>query len=87
MASTKTVLLVDDDPDILSALGTMLERTGYRVLTAADGNMGLAVAEREAPHLVIVDMMMPKKSGFPGRRRGNGRPAPTGPGRGRPGRR
>jgi DNA-binding response OmpR family regulator len=64
MANTKTVLLVDDDPDIRSALQTVLERKGYRVLTASDGNMGLAVAERESPHLVIVDMMMPKKSGF-----------------------
>jgi DNA-binding response OmpR family regulator len=64
MADTKTVLIVDDDPDILSALRTVLERKGYRVLTASDGNMGLAVAEREAPQLVIVDMMMPKKSGF-----------------------
>jgi len=64
MASAKTVLVVDDDTDILSALRTVLERKGYRVLTASDGNMGLAVAEREAPHLVVVDMMMPKKSGF-----------------------
>ena len=64
MANTKTILLVDDDPDIRSALQTVLERKGYRVLTASDGNMGLAVAERELPNLVIVDMMMPKKSGF-----------------------
>jgi DNA-binding response OmpR family regulator len=64
MASAKTILVVDDDTDILSALRTVLERKGYRVLTASDGNMGLAVAEREAPLLVIVDMMMPKKSGF-----------------------
>jgi DNA-binding response OmpR family regulator len=34
------------------------------VLTADDGNLGLALAEREAPDLVVVDMMMPKKSGF-----------------------
>jgi DNA-binding response OmpR family regulator len=64
MADSKTVLVVDDDSDIRSAVSTLLERKGYRVLTAADGNMGLAVAERESPHLVIVDMMMPKKSGF-----------------------
>lgn len=64
MADTKTVLLVDDDTDILGAMRTMIERKGYRVLTAADGNMGLSVAERESPHLVVVDMMMPKKSGF-----------------------
>src|SRR5260221_14475244 len=64
MPARKTILLMDDDPDILSAVRTLLERKGYRVLTASDGNMGLAVAEREAPDLVIVDMMMPKKSGF-----------------------
>jgi DNA-binding response OmpR family regulator len=43
---------------------TLIERKGYRVVTASDGNMGLAVAEREAPELVVVDMMMPRKSGF-----------------------
>jgi DNA-binding response OmpR family regulator len=64
MAARKTVLLVDDDAEILGAMKAVLERKGYRILTAADGNMGLAVAEREAPDLVIVDMMMPKKSGF-----------------------
>src|ERR1700736_3739384 len=64
MAVRKTVLLVDDDADILGAMRTVLDRKGYRVLTASDGNMGLAVAEREQPDLVIVDMMMPKKSGF-----------------------
>jgi len=64
MADTKTILLVDDDREIITALRTVLEGKGYRVLTASDGNAGLAVAERENPHLVVVDMMMPKKSGF-----------------------
>jgi DNA-binding response OmpR family regulator len=64
MAEQKTILLVDDDPEILSALRTVLESRGYRVLTARDGNAGLAVAERELPELVVVDMMMPQKSGF-----------------------
>src|SRR4051812_21301574 len=64
MTPTKTILLVDDDAEIRNALRTVLERRGYRVLQASDGNMGLALAEREAPDLVIVDMMMPKKSGF-----------------------
>jgi DNA-binding response OmpR family regulator len=64
MAAKKTILLVDDDTDILSALRAFLERRGYRVVTATDGNAGLAVAERETPDLIIVDMMMPKKSGF-----------------------
>jgi len=64
MTRAKSVLVVDDDPDIRGALQTVLQKAGYRVLTANDGNMGLAVAEREAPDLVVVDMMMPKKSGF-----------------------
>ena len=64
MPATKTILIMDDDPDILSALRTVLEQKTYRVLTASDGNAGLALAEREQPDLVIVDMMMPKKSGF-----------------------
>jgi DNA-binding response OmpR family regulator len=64
MAPTRTVLVVDDDSEILTALRTVLEKRGYRVLTATDGNQGLAAAEREAPDLVVVDMMMPKKSGF-----------------------
>jgi DNA-binding response OmpR family regulator len=64
MSNQKTILLIDDDPDIISALRMVLEKRGYRVLTAYDGNAGLAVAEREAPDLVVVDMMMPRKSGF-----------------------
>src|SRR5437016_489422 len=64
MADRKTILLVDDDHEVISALRTILERRGYRVLTAMDGNSALAVAERDAPDLVVVDMMMPKKSGF-----------------------
>jgi DNA-binding response OmpR family regulator len=60
----KTVLIVDDDHDILFAIRAAVESRGYRVITASDGNMGLNIAEREKPDLVIVDMMMPKKSGF-----------------------
>lgn len=61
---TKTVLIVDDDHDILFAIRAAVESRGYRVITASDGNAGLNVAERERPDMVIVDMMMPKKSGF-----------------------
>jgi len=64
MIEKKTILLVDDDTEILNAMRLVLEKRGYRVLTASDGNMGLAVSEREAPDLVIVDMMMPRRSGF-----------------------
>ena len=59
-----TILLVDDDPEIIDSMRTVLEGKGYRVLVARDGNAGLAVAEREEPDLIILDMMMPRKSGF-----------------------
>jgi len=62
--ANKTILLVDDDQEILHAMRAVIENRGYRVLTATDGNAGLNVAEREQPDMVIVDMMMPKKSGF-----------------------
>ena len=58
------VLIVDDDPDIVESLRFALEGKGYTVLVARDGNQGLAMAEREDPDLVILDMMMPKRSGF-----------------------
>jgi DNA-binding response OmpR family regulator len=64
MSAQKTVLLVDDDNDIIESMRTVLEAKGYRVIVARDGNAGLTVAERENPDLVILDMMMPKKSGF-----------------------
>ena len=60
----KRVLLVDDDPEIIDSLSYALETRGYRIFIARDGNQGLAMAERETPDLVILDMMMPKRSGF-----------------------
>jgi len=60
----RTILLVDDDHEIVESMRTVLENKGYRVLVARDGNSGLMVAERENPDLLILDMMMPKKSGF-----------------------
>jgi DNA-binding response OmpR family regulator len=62
--AAKTILLVDDEPDIIAPLRAALENAGYRVVVAEDGNMALALAERENPALVVVDMMIPKKSGF-----------------------
>jgi len=60
----RKILLVDDDAEIIEAIRFALEAKGYLVLVARDGNQGLAMAEREAPDLMILDMMMPKRSGF-----------------------
>ena len=58
------VLLVDDDAEIIESMRTVLESKGYEILVARDGNQGLLMAERENPDLVVLDMMMPKRSGF-----------------------
>lgn len=60
----KRILLVDDDPEIVESMRVALEAMGYEILIARDGNQGLALADSENPDLVILDMMMPKRSGF-----------------------
>ena len=62
--SRKRILLVDDDREIVESVRIAMEAEGYEVVIARDGNQGLAMAEREDPDLVILDMMMPKRSGF-----------------------
>ena len=63
-SQAKRILLVDDDAEIVESMRIALEAKGYTILVARDGNQGLAMAEREDPDLVILDMMMPKRSGF-----------------------
>src|ERR1051326_6261946 len=60
----KRILLVDDDAEIVESMRLALESKGFQVLVARDGNQGLVLCEREDPDLVILDMMMPKSSGF-----------------------
>lgn len=60
----KTILIVDDDPEIVESVKIALQSEGYTVFYARDGNQGLELAERENPDLIILDMMMPKRSGF-----------------------
>lgn len=62
--ATKRILLVDDDREIVESMKTVLESRGYQILVARDGNQGLVMAESEVPDLVVLDMMMPKRSGF-----------------------
>ena len=58
------ILVVDDDAEIIDTVQYALKQKGYEVLIARDGNQGLAMAEKDGPDLVILDMMMPKRSGF-----------------------
>jgi len=62
--SGKRILLVDDDQEIVESMKTVLESRGYQIMVARDGNQGLVMAESEEPDLVVLDMMMPKRSGF-----------------------
>ena len=58
------VLIADDEPDILEILKYNLEKEGYQVSTAKDGNEALDKAKQYKPDLIVLDMMMPKKSGM-----------------------
>ena len=59
----KKILIVDDEPDILEFLQYNLRKEGYEVVTANDGLQAIAVAEREKPQLIILDIMMPELDG------------------------
>lgn len=58
------ILVVDDDPEILESVRFALSAHGYQVQVASDGNQGLALAETEMPDLIILDLMMPRRSGL-----------------------
>lgn len=62
--TTANILVVDDDPEIVSMLSTRLTNRGYKVSTAADGHRALELAKREKPDLILLDVMMPGKSGW-----------------------
>jgi len=62
--SPHKLLLVDDDRDILDGMRAMFRDEGFDVVTAGDGNAALSQAERHAPDLIVLDMMLPKRSGF-----------------------
>jgi CheY-like chemotaxis protein len=61
--SKKKVLVVDDEPNVVAYLETLLQDNGYETISAADGEEGLALARAQRPDLVSLDITMPKKSG------------------------
>ena len=58
------ILVADDEPNIVISLEYLLKREGYAVVVARDGQEALDTIERELPDLVLLDVMMPKKTGF-----------------------
>ena len=60
----KKILLVDDDADILTSMQAAFEPTGATVETASNGNKAVELAERNQPDLIVLDMMLPGRSGF-----------------------
>jgi DNA-binding response OmpR family regulator len=65
MADQKTILIVDDDRELVDGLRMMLERQGFRVIQAHDGHQGKQAIYNQRPDLVILDMMMPRMGGYP----------------------
>lgn len=77
-SATPLVLVADDDPDILTLVGFRLERAGYEVLPARDGEEALALALERQPDLAILDVMMPKLDGYEVTQRLRNDPATSG---------
>jgi DNA-binding response OmpR family regulator len=61
---SRKILVADDEPNIVISLEYLMKREGYTVLVARDGQEALDTITRDRPDLVLLDVMMPKKSGF-----------------------
>ena len=61
---SRKILVADDEPNIVISLEYLMKREGYTVLVARDGQEALDMIARERPELVLLDVMMPKKSGL-----------------------
>ena len=61
---TVAILIADDEPNILMSLEYLMKREGYTVHLARDGQEALELLRRERPRLVLLDVMMPRKTGF-----------------------
>ena len=64
MSKNLRILVIDDEPDTRAYLKAVLEEDGYETITASDGEEGLNKVQENAPHLILLDLMMPKKSGI-----------------------
>ncbi len=60
----KKILIIDDDPDVVLFLSTLLKDQGYDTVEARNGQEGIEKAKEELPDLILLDLMMPQKSGI-----------------------
>ena len=60
----KKILIIDDEPDVLLFLGTLLRKNGYEVCEACNGEEGFQKVHEEKPDLVCLDLLMPEKTGI-----------------------
>lgn len=58
------ILLVDDEPDVIEIIRYNLDQEGYKIYTASDGKEAIEKAKKKIPHLIIMDVMMPKMDGI-----------------------
>lgn len=63
-SAKKKILIADDDQHVIDTVGSVLKDAGFEVLTAFDGQEGLDTALKEKPDLLVLDIIMPKKSGL-----------------------
>ena len=63
MAQSSTILIIDDDTSVRKVAQVRLQREGYRVLAAADGDEGLRLARAEHPQVILLDILMPRMDG------------------------
>jgi DNA-binding response OmpR family regulator len=61
---SRKILIADDEPNIVTALEFLLQKNGYEVLIARNGDAALELVEKHRPDLVLLDVMMPVKSGY-----------------------
>jgi CheY-like chemotaxis protein len=62
-SAAKRILIVDDEPDVVAYLSTLLEDNGFGVVTAENGKSGMEMAKAEHPALILLDISMPEESG------------------------
>jgi two-component system, OmpR family, alkaline phosphatase synthesis response regulator PhoP len=63
-ADSYKILLVDDEPDILEFISYNLKKEGFQVITSQNGSEAIAIAKKELPHLIVLDVMMPEMDGI-----------------------